>query len=375
VTVARARLLPVLAAWAVALAGCGLPPLQMPTAAVADTACEPYCLVKHEVGPPQVGPRLRFVALGDSGRTSDESEIQRRVAARVRETCAAGFSDPAAPACAFALLLGDNLYPAGIGNDDDRRKMSAIVDSYGLPAYFVLGNHDWGPVRPSLGRAQNELEWIFETPNVYGNAHFYDFGAGPAHLWAIDTNYLVRRKEAAAELEPSEWVQTIGQTTAPWRIAAGHHPYLSNGPHGNAGSYSDWWIVHWRGREFKDFFDQYVLRNVDLYLAGHDHNLQFFVRATQSEDPTPALAIAGSTAKCSGVGKAANGREANSVAPAFESYGPGFAVIDVTADRLNVELHSQDAAGDWHVWTAATTRTGGWTHDPASNDQRNHCGF
>ena len=31
-----------------------------------------------------------------------------------------------------------------------------------------------------------------------------------------------------------EWA---GGSTGTWRIAYGHHPYLSNGPHGNAGMY------------------------------------------------------------------------------------------------------------------------------------------
>jgi len=354
-------------------AACGLPPIQVPAAAI-DSVCEPSCLFKHEVEPVGVGSRLRFVALGDSGKPGDGQSVQGRVAARVREACAAGFGDTDAPACAFALLLGDNLYPAGIGNDDDRRKLAAVIDSYGLPAYLVLGNHDWGPVRPSLERARNELAWISETANVFGNAHFYDFRAGPAHIWAIDTNYLVRRKEAASELEPSEWIQTIGQAAAPWKIAVGHHPYLSNGSHGNAGSYRDLWIVNWRGREFKAFLEQYVLAGVDLYLAGHDHNLQFFARAARGDGLSTALVVAGSASKCKGAGKADNGDGAGTVAPAFEYYGPGLAVIDVAADHLRVEFHRPDDDGGWLVWTATTTRMGDWAHDQASNERRNHCG-
>lgn len=369
----RARTLALLLTLGVSVA-CGLPPIQVPTAMV-DPSCEPSCLFKHEVEPGGAGDRLRFVALGDAGKPGDAESVQGRVASRVREACAAGFGDPATPACAFSLLVGDNLYPAGIGNDDDRRKLAAIIESYGLPAYLVLGNHDWGPVRPTIGRARQELAWIYETENVYGNAHFYDFRAGPAHLWAIDTNYLVRRKEAAAELAPSEWVQAIGQTAARWRIAVGHHPYLSNGSHGNAGSYRDLRIVNWRGREFKTFFDDYVLGNVDLYLAGHDHNLQFYSRAATGDAPGPGLVVAGSASKCKGTGRAENGKSAGTVMPAFEFYGPGFAVVDVTADRLTVELHRPDDRNRWDVWVATIVRGGQWTHDPASSDLSDHCGL
>jgi tartrate-resistant acid phosphatase type 5 len=184
----------------------------------------------------------------------------------------------------------------------------------------------------------------------------------------------VRRKEASAELEPAEWVQTIGQTAAPWRIAVGHHPYLSNGPHGNAGSFKDLWLVNWRGEQFKAFFDGHVLGNVDLYLSGHDHNLQFFARAQDDGEPATALVVAGSTAKCGGAGRAENGTRPGTVTPAFEYYGPGFALVDVTADRLTVELHRSDDRGRWQIWRATATRgRADWEHDAAWSDLRNHC--
>ncbi len=369
VTVRPALALALLTSSALSVA-CGLPPIQLPAADV-DRVCEPSCMFKHEDEPADVGARLRFVALGDAGKPGDAASIQGRVATRVREVCAA---DASTPACAFAFLLGDNLYPAGIGNDDDRRKLGAIIESYGLPAYLVLGNHDWGPVRPTLSRARNELEWIYETDGVYGNAHFYDLRAGPAHVWALDTNYLVRRKEAASELEPAEWIQMIGQTAAPWRIAVGHHPYLSNGSHGNAGSFKDLWLVNWHGQGFKAFFDDHVLGNVDLYLAGHDHNLQFYARARDDGQRAAALVVAGSTAKCGGAGRAENGTQPGTMTPAFEYDGPGFALIDVTRERLTVELHRPDDRNRWLVWTATTTRgAAGWEHDAAWSDLGDHC--
>jgi len=56
-------------------------------------------------------------------------------------------------------------------------------------------------------------------------------------------------------------------STSTWNILFGHHPYVSNGPHGNAAG------------AVETFFDDHVCGEFDVYFAGHDHNLQWL------EDP------------------------------------------------------------------------------------------
>ena len=62
-----------------------------------------------------------------------------------------------------------------------------------------------------------------------------------------------------------------------WKIGFGHHPYISNGRHGNAGSYEgmDWGFDAWNGGYVKDFMDDYVCGKIDVYFSGHDHNRQW----------------------------------------------------------------------------------------------------
>jgi hypothetical protein len=71
---------------------------------------------------------------------------------------------------------------------------------------------------------------------------------------------------------------------ADWVIAAGHHPYRSNGAHGNAGNYEgvDTGTVVvanpvpiLNGNMVQRFFDEVVCGTVDVYFAGHDHNRQW----------------------------------------------------------------------------------------------------
>ncbi len=83
----------------------------------------------------------------------------------------------------------------------------------------------------------------------------------------------------AAEQEAllqQEWAG--GRPNDRWRFAYGHHPYLSNGKHGNAGSYEgldDGIFVSINGQSIKDFTEANLCGEVDFYLAGHDHSRQW----------------------------------------------------------------------------------------------------
>jgi hypothetical protein len=75
---------------------------------------------------------------------------------------------------------------------------------------------------------------------------------------------------------------TLASVQTDWIIAYGHHPYVSNGKHGNAGTYEG---LEWLADTFiaevplgtgvKDFMDQYICGQVDIYFSGHDHNRQW----------------------------------------------------------------------------------------------------
>lgn len=76
----------------------------------------------------------------------------------------------------------------------------------------------------------------------------------------------------------AEWSNAA--TAGRWRFAYGHHPYLSNGKHGNAGSYEgldDGIFVSVNGQSIRDFIEANVCGETDFYLAGHDHSRQWLV--------------------------------------------------------------------------------------------------
>ena len=110
---------------------------------------------------------------------------------------------------------------------------------------------------------------------------------------------------------------------ATWRIAFGHHPYLSNGPHGNAGSYDG---VPDAGTGVKEFMEGAVCGLADVYFSGHDHTLQWLM-------PT----CAGTELVVSGTGAAATSLPG--VNPThFQSLALGFAYVVANGGTLTVEM-------------------------------------
>jgi tartrate-resistant acid phosphatase type 5 len=294
---------------------------------------------------------VRFFAVGDAGnREADRSTRPhpwaKAVAGAVREVCAERGG------CDFGMFLGDNLYPAGIGPGpkgsegapEDVGLFDEFLKSYsGVgPLYFVLGNHDWGPhafvAPPTTARAERQLSAIARrssgSPRTRGRSHFYEFDAGPAHVSAWDTNYLVHQ----CDPEGSEDVRCAGgrfdalsglRSPLPWSIVAGHHPVLSNGIHGNAGSYVDVPLTATDDEGLRRIFERHLIGRADLYLSGHDHSLQVFVDG-----------LGGTAAVVSGAGSKTTAKSvfAENEA-AYEKYETlGFALVEARRAELVVTM-------------------------------------
>src|SRR5690606_20769826 len=114
-----------------------------------------------------------------------------------------------------------------------------------------------------------------------------------------------------------------------WKIAVGHHPYLSNGPHGNAGDYDAKFgvsIPPINGKGVKSFFDEVVCGKVDLYLSGHDHSRQWLNESCKGTE----LAVSGAGAKATEL----PGKNAT----LFQSLELGFLYIVIDGKKLTAEF-------------------------------------
>jgi len=238
---------------------------------------------------------VRFIMMGDVGTGSDD---QYKVAEAIKNKCDAD-------GCDFVVLLGDNIYNAGVSSVDDAQWREKFEQPYGnieLPFYAVLGNHDYGgiigvpPVGVESGGLGNEwnkgpieVQYTAKSDKWNMPATHYTMNWGNVGFIMLDTNSILWGDTTNGDQK--SWYSTALMEVegADWVIQAGHHPYISNGSHGNAGNYEAIEldgvdvdldaipvpIGQVNGEKIKKFFDETVCGTVDLSVSGHDHNRQW----------------------------------------------------------------------------------------------------
>lgn len=211
---------------------------------------------------------VRLVLLGDTG-TGDAAQAQ--VASMLATTCDT-------LGCEAVLLLGDNFYPTGVASVDDPQWQTAFDTPYAAiaaPFLAVLGNHDYGGFglgfekdRAAAQVAMGSSGGKFVMPH-----HFYLRTIGNVDIFALDTSAIMFHDMEDQRAAVREWLK---ESDARWKVVIGHHPYLSNGTHGDAGAFdgfdasSDYSGVTWR-----EFFASELCGKVDIYVAGHEHDLDW----------------------------------------------------------------------------------------------------
>lgn len=213
-------------------------------------------------------PAVRFAVLGCTG---EGNAAQEQVAEAIRRKRAAS-------GCDFVVLLGNNIYASGVDSVDDpqwQTKFEIPYRNLDLPFYAILGNHDYGGngAGYEFGKGDIQVQYSARSTRWRMPDNFYRFTEGPAEFFALDTNLQMYGRDAEQRAKVPGW---IAASTATWKIALGHHCYLSNGPHGNAGRYEGVpGIPGVSGVEVKSFFDDVICGRVDLHLSAHDLSLQW----------------------------------------------------------------------------------------------------
>jgi hypothetical protein len=280
--------------------------------------------------PPPVAPEkpLRFLAVGDTGKGNDG---QRAVAKAMAETCRLR-------GCDFVVLLGDNFYESGASSPTDPIFKERFEDVYvGMPMPFwaVLGNHDYGArgLGSEFSKPDNQIAYASTSSRFKMPARYFHFVAGPVEFFALDTNAQMYKRDGQQKADVAAW---IAASTAPWKISLGHHPYLSNGSHGNAGKYEDKsWLPVLSGGGVKSFAEQVVCGKVDIALSGHDHNQQWLEDTCDGTE----LIVSGAGAEGKEIASQRN-------AARYQSGELGFLYAEVTskqfvAEFVNVNLQTE----------------------------------
>ncbi len=180
--------------------------------------------------------------------------------------------------CDHVRYVGDVIYQFGLTSSLDPQFKSKFYTPYknlleakpAIPFYMALGNHDY---------YGNPNSWIdiakkYPTSIIYPSAYYAEIW-GDVCFITLDTN--------TGFDEQIKWLETTKkqmETKCKLSVALGHHPYLSVGEHGDATA------------KVKTFLETAVVGKVDIYFAGHDHNL-----SDEGEVKGTTLVVSGTGAK------------------------------------------------------------------------------
>jgi hypothetical protein len=159
----------------------------------------------------------------------------------------------------FWLGVGDIAYTDGT---DEEFVSKLFAPMSGLlansPFFPVLGNHEYKTqdAQPYL----NNLELPRDNPAA--TERYYAFDWGPVHVVGLDSQCAAGHASTCTLAEQRAFLeQSLGSSTAPWKIVMLHHPPYSSGSHGS-------------NSKVQGFIPTLEAGGVDLVLTGHDHNYE-----------------------------------------------------------------------------------------------------
>jgi tartrate-resistant acid phosphatase type 5 len=215
----------------------------------------------------------KFAILGDMG-TGDDNQL--RVAKSLKKLIDLENLQ-------FVTGLGDNIYDCGAKTVDDiqfvnkfEKPYSKIDDS--IKFYMTLGNHDYGEHYCKCQVEDRELLQIKygqlsqkNGKKWYMPSRYYTFRRGDIEFFALDANVDKQtRKEIDEQIRYMK--PKIEKSTAKWKIAYGHQPWVSIGDHGNAPP-----KLH---KFFNSLFGSGL---IDIYMCGDDHNKQLIEKTLKDK--------------------------------------------------------------------------------------------
>jgi hypothetical protein len=309
----------------------------------------------------------RVLLVGDAGDPRDNEPTLE----------ALGRWGNARPGRTTVLFLGDNLYPAGL-QEDDRERGEAVLRSQ-LEAtvankIFLPGNHDWGFPNLSVENVGRQQRYIEDWPS--GRADFLpkDGCPGPAvrtlaasrsgldknvSLVALDLQWWLledgQRPNCGGAASEEEIVDALREAlrsrSEEWVIVAAHHPLVTGGPHGGL-SYGPLAepliaLAGWYFGTLQNVYEPRYAAAIEqirpalettrplMFAAGHDHSLQLIEGGAEVQ--YHVVSGAGATRKVSTV--------TDVDGTLFAHAHPGFIAIDflVTPSGDEVLLHVVEA--------------------------------
>jgi hypothetical protein len=234
------------------------------------------------------------------------------------------------------LLAGDNFY-VPLANVFDPRWKTMFEDLYDpsvfdFPFYPALGNHDYQQerylVELAYSRSNSTSRW--KQPARWFRVELPNEKDPLVTILVLDSNKpLLGEVEWANELK---WLKSelAKPRRSKWLLCVAHHPFLSNGDHGDNGPLAKAWAP---------LFDR---AGVGFYICGHDHDVQHL----ESPDHKPSLLLVG------GGGATTRPMRIDQRGP-FSRAGNGFAHLTFTDTIATARLVDGRDATVLHAFTRA----------------------
>jgi len=204
---------------------------------------------------------LSFLVVGDWGFRGENAQraIARRMGIVAQETDSR-----------FVISTGDNFYYDGVQSVDDTHWQESFERIYTAkslqrPWYVTLGNHDYnGNVRAQIDYTKRSERW--KLPDRYYTVVQPIDDTTSVRFLFLDTQLLDSATAAIAGVERKRqlvWLDsTLSASTSQWDIVVGHHPMYTGSRAGNS------------PRLIGDLRPILEKHGVQVYIAGHDHDMQ-----------------------------------------------------------------------------------------------------
>ena len=290
------------------------------------------------------GAEVNLLAMGDWGYNGPG---QRMVAATMKS-----YIQSTGRRFDAMLLAGDNFY-VPLENVFDAKWRTMFEDLYDksvfdFPFYPALGNHDYQQnrylIELAYSKANPDSRW--KMPARWYRVELPSEKDPLVSVLVLDSDLpLLGEVEWNRELK---WIKDELAKPRPgkWLIAIAHHPFISNGDHGDNGPLQKAW---------GPLFDR---AGLDIYLCGHDHDIQH-LEIGGPLARRPSLMLVG------GGGATTRPMRVDRRGP-FSKAAHGFAHLTITPTLATAWLVGGDDGGVLHeftrtpegrVWVTRTTQS------------------
>ena len=163
------------------------------------------------------------------------------------------------------FMVGDNFYDKGVTSTTDPLWQTHFEKPFSeqrfpVPFYSCLGNHDYyGNIQAQIEYSWTNQRWNMPSP-YYSFVQQIDVDC-LAEFFVLDTTP-IEEGDHTTRSQVNWLTNKLANSTANYKIVVGHHPLYSGGEHGSSRR---------NYRNLAKLFDRY---SVDLYVCGHDHDLQ-----------------------------------------------------------------------------------------------------